>query len=135
MATITVSSAAANRSAKFLETGVVGVYSTLSLTVALSAGDVLQFVKVPAGAQVLELTFFNNEGAGNNYTFVVGDGGDDNRYITSTSSTGVVRAQATTFPYSYSAEDTIDITVGTVVSATATGSLGIAVFYVLDQQG
>lgn len=133
MATLTASAAQANRSAKYIENGVVAAYATLSITAALSSGDVIQFVKVPQGAQVLDVTFFNLEGAGNNVTMVVGDGGDADRYVTSTSATGVVRANATTFPYSYSAEDTIDITIGTVVSATATGSLGIAVFYILDQ--
>lgn len=133
MATITSTAAAANKSARFLHAGVVAAYASMSLSVSLSAGDVIQFVKVPSGAQVLDVVFFNNEGAGNNYTFVVGDGGDDNRYVTSTSSTGVVRAQATTFPYSYSAEDTVDVTIGTVVSATATGNLGVLVIYQLDQ--
>ena len=90
--------------------------------VTLSAGDVIQMVRVPAGAVINDMTIAISSSV-QSYTITsIGDDGDADRYFTSQS---LVLVQAvrmsvgTGFGYSYSAEDTIDITIGTVTSGTA----------------
>lgn len=132
MATITATNAQANIAAKFLHAGVVAVESVYSIGAALSNGDVLQMVKVPSGAKVLDVMLVvdhQNSAA----VFNVGDGADVDRYIASRSISGVATLNTLVgLGYSYSAEDTIDIQ-AVVTTATAVGSLRLRVMYQLDQ--
>src|SRR5574337_538993 len=93
--------------------------------VALSSGDVIQMLKVPSGARICDMTLIVDAigGAGTSaYTMLLGDGNATGRYMGSTSvvTSAVIRlALPAGFGYSYSAEDTIDVVVGTVTSGTA----------------
>ncbi len=135
MATLTASAAQASASALYNETGVVTRVVDYSLTTnpLLSSGDVVQMLKVPSGAVVLDLWIITDQMSGGNYTVTVGDGNSAARYFGSLSpgSTSSINKMtiASAFGYSYSAEDTVDITVGTVTTATASGVLRLVVTY------
>lgn len=116
-----------------------GVYNANGLTV--SAGDVLQMVKIPHQARIVDLYVAGSipvDGA----AIVVGDGSDVDRYVTTTSvSTGpfLVRMNAGTgaaFQYSFSDDavnqfDTIDITIVSAGSVTVTCSIQLVVEYAM----
>ena len=104
---------------------------------ALSAGDVIQMVKVPAGAQITNLRFWTDLFGGGNATITgIGDGVSANRFMGSASTSNSLAVALILNPlsigYSYSVEDTIDITIGTVTSASAVGVLYMAVTYTND---
>jgi hypothetical protein len=108
----------------------------------LSSGDVLQMVRVPKGAAILDVRLVVDQLSGGNYTLTVGDGNSAARYFgsLSTGSTSAIFTAATTgfvassMGYSYSAEDTIDITVGTATTATASGVIRLSVTYTMENQ-
>lgn len=127
MATKTATAAAAVAAAVMNVTGATTRVVEYSLNgVTLSAGDVIQMMKIPSGARVADLAVaFDGLGAAGvqSYTLTgIGDGNDDNRYMLSQSvvTSSVVRMSVPGgFGYSYSAEDTVDITIGTITSGTA----------------
>lgn len=144
MATLTASAAQANVPAKYHTKGVITRVVNYSLGAtanpALSSGDVLQMVRVPNGACVLDVRLVVDQLSGGNYTLTIGDGNSAARYFgsISTGSTSAIFTAATTgfvassVGYSYSAEDTIDITVGTATTATASGVIRLSVSYTLE---
>ena len=122
MATFTATAAQSTAPAHYLVNGdiVRNVEYTVPGT-ALSAGDVIQMVRIPAGARINDIIFAISS-TSQYHTVTIGDGNDADRYFTSQSAVlnQVVRmSEVTGFAYSYSAEDTIDITIGTVTSGTA----------------
>ena len=132
MATFTASAAESTAPAFYNVNGAVTRTVQRSVAVALSAGDVYQMLKVPAGAVVSDVTFVVDLFGGGNATVTIGDGNDADRYFASlsTGASGVTRMSLPAgFGYSYSAEDTIDITFSTVTSATAVGVVRLAVTY------
>jgi hypothetical protein len=132
MATFTASAAASNAPAIYAVNGNVTRVVQRTVAVALSAGDVYQMMKIPAGAVVTDLTFVADLFGGGNATVTIGDGNDADRYIASLSAgaSGTTRMSLPAgFGYSYSAEDTIDITFSTVTSASAVGSVKLIVTY------
>lgn len=119
---------------RVIENGVVARSALYTFVAAQSAGDVVQMVPVPRGCQVLDLLVqYDGKGAGADFTVNgVGDGGSQTRYIaTSFSGSAVVRC-AGGFGYSYSVDDTIDVRIGTIVSATAGGTIRLTVTYCMD---
>ena len=138
MATFTASSCQTNASGFFLappkynEKGVQARTAQYTFTAAQSAGDVIQMVPVPKGAVIHELNVVANMG-GAAITVTGGDGGSAARYG-SMSVQGALVARCTAgIGYSYSADDTIDLTVSTVTSASAAGSVRLTVLYSFDQ--
>ena len=138
MATLTASLATAQVAAKThvnRDTTVVGTYNVNGTN--LSTGDVVQMLKVPSGANIINVEFYTDVLTGGNYTVTIGDGLDPDRYFTSlstgsTSSINRLTLVTGTVGYSYSAEDTVDITFSTVTTATATGSFKLRVTYTMD---
>ena len=66
------------------------VYKTFSITIGtgLANSDVIQLVKVPAGAVILDGAINSNgTQSGTDSTCRVGDGGDDDRFLTTTQGT------------------------------------------------
>lgn len=120
---------------KYLEEGMIARTAIYNFTLAQSAGDVIQMVPVPKGANVIDTVATFVPGAGGPVlTWIVGDGGTTNRYQTSASGAAglSVHANGGGLGYSYSIDDTIDITVAAIASATAAGSVRLTVFYVMD---
>lgn len=144
MATLTASAAQSNVPAKYRIGGVISraVDYSLGATAnpALSSGDVLQMLRVPVGACILDVRLVVDQLSGGNYTFTIGDGNSATRYYGSLSSGSTsamyimtnAAAQQAGIGYVYTAEDTIDITVGTATTATASGVLRLIVSYTLD---
>lgn len=142
MATLTATAAQSTVPAKYSINGTITRIVDYSLGATgnpnLSTGDVIQMVRVPSGACVLDVWFMTDQLSGGNYTVTVGDGNTANRYFASlsTGSTSGINKMTLAGPagigYSYSAEDTIDITVSTVTTATASGVLRLAVSYTMD---
>lgn len=122
MATKTANQASAGVQPKALRVGLVNVVATYSLDQSLSNGDVVQMLKVPVGARLVDgYLIYASSGQG---SLIVGDGVDTDRYITQTAiSAGVtatVRFNGIPAPYSYSTDDTIDV----MISASAPPSTG-----------
>jgi hypothetical protein len=110
--------------------GLVHQVCAYSVATAFGASDVLQLFTVPAGAIILDggVASGGTQGANNDAVFTVGDGGDTDRYITTSAGLvlrtggGVVRFTALAgFVYEYSAEDTIDLLITTVGTGQTTG--------------
>lgn len=104
-----------------------------------SASDTIQMVNVPNKAIILEMILTGNT-RNTNTVVKVGDGGDDDRFITAQtlSSTDVMlRLNAATglgFQISLTDDaipqsDTIDMVIQSTASATATGSYHLIVMY------
>lgn len=144
MATLTASAAQSTVPAKYRINGTVTRVVDYSLGATgnpnLSTGDVIQMLRVPAGACITDVKLVVDQLSGGNYTFGIGDGNAAGRYYTSLSSGSTsaqfimsnAAAQQAGVGYSYSAEDTIDITASTVTTATASGVLRLVVSYTLD---
>lgn len=122
MATVLANQATAGVQPKALRVGVVSIVSTFSLNASLSTGDVIQMLKVPVNARIVDgyLVYASN-GQG---SLTVGDGIDTDRYISavavSSGLTATQRFNALPAPYTYSADDTVDV----VISASAQPSSG-----------
>jgi hypothetical protein len=133
MATKTASKAAAGIQPKGLSVGLVAVTSIYSLTTSNSAGDVIQMIKVPKGATPI---FVSLAGAGTGIGSVnVGDGVSAARYITNylNSAASVTSPINTNYsPYTYSVDDTIDITVSAVSSGTLAGAFVMTAIFAMD---
>ncbi len=118
--------------------GVCSVEGRKSVT-SVTANDVIQMVKIPAGANILDVKV-SGDGTTTNLaaTITVGDGNSATRYITATSASGAmvlagINSIVGGLGYEYSADDTIDITFSAVSvgSATAT-TLVVSVLYTMD---
>lgn len=109
--------------------GVNSHVSTYTFTATSSAGDVVQMVKIPDGARILDVKVKADNG---NALISVGDGGDSGRFI----STATVSASMASLNvpgglgYQYDVSDgaipqsdTIDITVANSGAASATFTL------------
>lgn len=144
MATLTATAAQSTVPAKYRLNGVITRIVDYSLGATgnanLSTGDVIQMMRVPTGACILDVRLTVDQLSGGNYTFGIGDGLTAGRYFTSLSSGSTsamfimtnAAAQQAGVGYSYSAEDTIDITASTVTTATASGVLRLTVSYTMD---
>lgn len=128
MAIYTATAAQAAVQPKGLRVGLVAVRSTYSIAVTPSAGDVFQMIKVPANATPVFVQFGSNN-ATPSYLIEVGDGIVSGRYrsmATFSLGLGMVVASINVSPYTYTADDTIDVTFSTITASNA--SLGGA-FY------
>ena len=133
MATFTASKCAAGIQPRGLSVGLIAVTSIYSLTTSLSAGDVIQMVKVPKGATPVYVAL---TGASTSVGSVkVGDGVSTARYVTNygVSANAVQGAINTAYvPYTYSVDDTIDVTVSAVSIATLGGSFIMTAIFAMD---
>lgn len=141
MATLTVPTARAGTPARTagLSGQPVTVYGEYSLAAALALNDVIQMVRVPAGARVTDLSLAATDldtGGSPAITLSVGDGGATARYISASTigqAGGIANgiSVATGFGYLYTAEDTIDVLVaaGPAIGATS-GTVRLAVTYI-----
>jgi len=141
MATKTATAAQSNAPAVFnIKGGITRVIEYTLNGVSLSAGDVIQMVRVPASARIADLILAYDDSGAQSYTLTgIGDGNSAGRYMASQSAvtSGVVRMSiAAGFGYSYSAEDTIDITIGTVTSGTAaSATVRLSLTYYVQDAG
>lgn len=136
MATRTTNKTGSTNVAKMVHAGsqtISAVYALTTASTSLSAGDVIQMVKIPSGAVVTDVVMTFLGGAQNTVAGNLGDGDSSARFLASTSlsNNGVVRATLG-LPYSYSQDDTIDLSITVVTSATLVGSVALTVTYKMD---
>jgi len=120
---------------------VTAVYATYTLTAALALNDVIEMVKVPTGATVLDVVLGSADLDSNATPLIaldVGDGSDTNRFISSSTigqTGGVGRlSNQVGLNYTYSADDTIDILVSAAPATGATsGDVDLMVLYTMAQ--
>lgn len=141
MATLTTSKVASTVQSRTIVNGVIAVYATYALSAALALDDVIQMVKIPAGATVLDVKLTADDldtNAAPAIVLDVGDGGDTDRFIDGSTigqSGGITASMnvRTGFLHAYTAEDTIDVhvQVGPATGA-ASGNVKLAVLYTMD---
>lgn len=143
MATFTANEAAATAPAK--GEGMSGnckvVVAEYEITAALALNDVVQMVKVPAGAIVSNVVLATDDldtGGTPAIVLDVGDGGDADRYIdgSTVGQTGGITDSSNLaidgIGYTYSVEDTIDVLVQVAPAAGATsGTIKLIVSYTI----
>lgn len=122
---------------KYIENGSIVRTCVISLSASFTASAVVQMIPVPKGASINEVQL-TVDGAGSaTYIFNVGDGTLNNRFISLVSATVGSAITRMTVPggagYSYSAEDTIDITFGGAGTTSAQGTVRLTVWYSMDQ--
>ena len=129
MATLTSPDCSAGAQPGGLRVGVVSKVATYSINASLSLGDVIQMIKVPKNSTVTRCDVrWNGRGVG---SISVGDGVSTNRYITDTAaSAGIawlgITSNTAFVPYTYSTDDTIDITVSQSVTFSSGSVIMIA---------
>lgn len=137
MATLTASAAQANAVAQAPATGVVTRVINFPITASFSAGDVVQMCKVPLGCNVTGVQFAINGHSGV-LTVNVGDGNDVSAYaasvVLSGSAVALASIPARGLGRSYSAEDTVDITIAAISAPVAAGSLILVLSYTLNNK-
>lgn len=138
MATLTATAAQASTPAINNVTGTLCRVVRYAAAAALSAGDIIQMVKLPLGAVVTEVAFGASMSAGA-VTVIVGDGNNKSAYAAASvlSGSGVF---VTSMPYvgfgrSYSAEDTVDIEVTAVSAAPGTADIFLKIEYTMQNGG
>lgn len=138
MATTTNSTAAAGVAVfEGQSYAVVCVPATLTVATNPTGADVVQMVKLPKGAIVIDVMAVASDmdtSGSPTLTFSVGYG-DDTDYFISVSTVaqagGVVRPTlATARPLTLTGEDTIDILWGTTAATFAAGTIDLMVYYV-----
>lgn len=116
-------------------------YGTYTVTAALALNDVIEMVRIPAGARIigcmLEATDLDTGGSPA-IVLDVGDGSDTDRLIdgaTIGQAGGVTTTMvATGTLYQYTSEDTIDVLVQVAPATGATsGTIELAVWYILGR--
>lgn len=132
--TFTSSDVSAGVQPKGLRVGVIASSVVYSLTaVSLTAGDVIQLVKVPQGATVVGMYLSATHSAG---SIIVGDGVDTDRYHSGYAMSVSAAVQGMTgiyVPYTYSTDDTIDATISASVSMSlGSGAINLTVLYAMD---
>lgn len=134
MATLTASAAQSNAPAVMSVNRTITRVVRYAATAALSAGDVIQMVRVPVNAIVSRVSFGISASAGA-VTVNCGDGNDTSAYAAAVVLSGSVVSVA--MPYrgvgrSYSAEDTIDFVVTAVSAAPGTADLFLSIDYTMQ---
>ena len=119
---------------KGLRVGLIASSAVYSFSaVSLTAGDVVQLVKVPQGATVVGMLLSATNSAG---SIIVGDGVDTDRYhagYAMSVSAGVSGMSGIYVPYTYSTDDTIDATISASASnSIGSGAINLTVLYAMD---
>lgn len=131
MATFTATAAQSTAPAFYNVNGATTRVVKYTHPVALSAGDVIQMLKVPNGAVVTSLAYGVSASAGA-ITVNLGDGNDTSAYAASIVLSATQLNVMSTFRgmgRSYSAEDTIDFVVTVVSAAPGTVDLYLKLDY------
>lgn len=149
MATLTATAAQTNASGFFLappkynEKGVQARSVKYSFAgapnAAGSAGDVVLLCPVAKGTLLLDVTLVVSAAAQVTYSLAVGDSGSSTRYISSATqgaaTAPVFRGNTTGLCYSYSADDTVKVTLSAWASASGAVSVRLTTFGVFDNAG
>lgn|SRR5574343_784128 len=111
------------------------ITAEFTIPTGFATNDVVEMVKIPAGAMVVELIFSSSAGVGATANLAIGDGADTDRYITSTAFTAAALARLnahTGHGYRYTADDTIDILAASIATPTVGTVVRLTVIYTLQ---
>ncbi len=134
MATLTASKVASTVQYR-VGLDITSVTASYTVSANLTTADVIQMVKIPKGATVLEVIFSSSASVGATGNMTVGDGDDADRYITTTAVTAAVLARTnahTGHGVLYSADDTIDITAASIATPATGAVLKLTVIYTMQ---
>lgn len=133
MATLTATAASSTSPAMYNATGTTTRTVFFTHNVALSAGDVVQMVRVPNGAQVHRVSLTAISFSAGVVVTNIGDGNDVSAYgadvVLSGSAITMTTMTGRGLGRSYSAEDTIDITVVSISAPPATATIALSISY------
>ena len=135
MATLTASAAHSTVQPKGLRVGLTAVRSVYSINSSLSSGDVVQMVKVPAGATPVFIQYGGTPAAATFSNFAVGDGIVTGRYrsmATYSLAQGMLIASIPAGPYVYSQHDTIDLDISVITAQSPGGAFYMNVIFSMD---
>lgn len=128
MATVKTSQVADGVQPRGLSVGLVAATATYSMG-SMSAGDVIQMVKVPKNATPVYVAVSGGNGQ---ITVKVGDGVSTGRFMAglgSSNGMGLTAITAKYVPYTYSTDDTIDILISLQSVTASAGAFNmIAIF-------
>jgi hypothetical protein len=118
--------------------GVTSITATVTTTGAVATGDTFYMCKMPTGATVLEVIAVTSASWGTTVPVNVGDSGDADRYIAAVDfGGGAVKSlsnKPATYPYTYTADDYILVTLGTVSSGASAGpTMTVTVLYTMNK--
>lgn len=134
MAILTASGAQAAVQPKALRVGLTAVRSVFSLNVSLSAGDVIQLVKVPPNATPIFIQY-GTSSPSLHLLFELGDGIVAGRYrsmATYSLGQGMLFGTINVGPYTYSTDDTIDAVISLATVASPGGAFFLNVIFSMD---
>lgn len=139
MATYTNTKAGSGVQPRATHMGINSATATQTIATALTASDVIEMIKVPAGARVIDCILVAGDldtGATPAIVLEVGDGDDRDRWIDGSTvgqAGGVARNNvATGVDHTYATDDTVDVFVLTAPQTGATGVVvTLTVFYTL----
>ena len=148
MATLTATAASPQVATRVMP---YGIYSITAgpYSFAASSGDVVQMLKVPSGFKVKDALFRSviqplSAGGGVSCVYRVGDGDSVTRFISSTGlttgtiarlSNGITTAGAANPIYTYTANDTVDVTISSIAgtdSASQTITMQLIMYGSID---
>lgn len=123
--------------------GDLTVVATFEAATALVIDDVIQMVKIPAGATVTHVALATDDlDTGTTIVLDVGDGDNDDAYILGSTigqaggyaewGTGIVGAFPCAMFKTYTADDTIDVHVDTAPTGGGTGTIVLKVCYTFN---
>lgn len=119
---------------KYIETGVIQKSVIYTVTTAASQGDIVQMVPVPKGAVIIDINALVLAPVSMTYTLAVGDGNSATRYLASaTGGTQTIIRATAGLGYSYSTDDTIDVSWTVIGSASISSTVRLSVLYSMDQ--
>lgn len=137
MATFTSTACASGVMPRAIHAGVNSVSAAHTVSGSLSAGDVIQMVKIPNGATILDIVL-RTAITPAQITLSVGDGGSTGRYVLTATHTSTVYHANTGVPYTYDISDdaavqydTVDVKVSTA-SGSGNSSFYMTVLYTMD---
>lgn len=140
--TFTSSQAASTVNPRTCENGICAECGSYEITAALVINDVIQMVRVPAGAYIqdIQLQTDDLDTAGPAIVLDVGDGSVTDRFIDACLSAQVAANDVTCrinqmdgLNYNYAAEDTLDVLVATAPTTGATsGTIVLCVQYSMN---
>jgi hypothetical protein len=131
MATYTHPNATSSAAVKAVHAGLNSKTSEYSFSKTMSSGDIVNLLKLPIGAVVVDVITRFTQTTGNVAQVGVGDDSVTERYNASISASGVNRATAG-IPFSYSWVGTIRAYVTGTGSLCTGGTIRVTVLYKMD---
>jgi hypothetical protein len=113
---------------------ITSVTADFTIPAAFATSDIVQMVKVPAGAVIQEVILSSSAGVGATANLSLGDTGNTARYIASTAFTAATLARLGVHAghgFRFTADGTIDVSAVSIATPTAGTVIRLTVIYTL----